>query len=361
MVSMFKRNAKLAPAFEAIAVDHAFNKKCNISKKRANAAEVAEAEAAAAAAGEAEAEAEAEAAGSDGDESGMESGSESEVEEPTPAARKQADYLEVKRLMKDEEFVENTKAAIDFLRPIMQVLRVADRKTSQHPILWERMASLDEHYSGLVDNYDGPIPPEQVGQTHQYVVDRWAYLHDSTHSVAYALSPHFHAIDIGSEESVTEDLETVFAQFYDDEDDQVKVFLEFQAYKARSHPNWKKPLVWAQIPHLNPWQFSNSHGGCSPLLRKVVMVILRLNHAAGSCERNWSTYDFLYGKRRASTSVETLASEIYYYTNQRMQDGGHARTLKKPKRQRKFYEDEANEIQFPLWKDKEANSGSESD
>jgi hypothetical protein len=262
--------------------------------------------------------------------------------------------------MKDEKFIEQTQAAIEFVKPVMRLLRVADRTSSQHAIVWERMASLDEHYSQLMETYEGLIPMEQVETTHEFVVNRWAYLHDATHSVAYALNPHFHSIDVGAEESVMTDLESVFEEFYSDPEEQVKVGLEFQDYKTKGHVHWKKPLVWAQAKHMSPWQFWNMHGHCCPLLRPVAMVVLHLNHAAGGCESNWSTHDFLCGKRRASTSANTLSKEVYYFTNQRMVDKRFARG-KKRQREVKYYDDDGKEIAFPLWGDKDADSQDESD
>ena len=343
---MFKRSVKLSHAFAGIAADPAFVKKCGISQARA-----AEADAAEAAAAEEDSKPE---SLSDSDDSS------DDTDHETATGKRQQDYLEVRRLMKDDEFVADTQAAIDFVRPVMQVLRVADRKASQHPVVWERMAHLDEHYSNLCDNYEGPIPMDQVSDTHQCVVDRWTYLHDKTHSAACALNPHFHEVDVMAETSVMEDLETVFADFYSDPDDLIKVGLEFHAYKTKDNEHWKKPLVWPQAKHLSPWAFWNMHGGCSPLLRKVALVVLRLNHAAGGCERNWSAHDFLYSKRRASTSVEVLSKEVYYYGNSRMADERQSRGRLK-KRKVIHYDENGVEVLFPLWGDKCANSGPESD
>jgi hypothetical protein len=114
-----------------------------------------------------------------------------------------------------------------------------------------------------------------------------------------------------------------------------------------------------QAKYQTPSEFWDMHGAGSPLLRPVALVVLRLNHAAGGCERNWSTHDFLCSKRRASTSVETLAQECYFYGNQRMLDQRRLRG-KAAKHQAKYYDNDGNEIDFPLWVDREAASGTES-
>jgi hypothetical protein len=337
---MMKRNYKLAHAFEAVAADPSYNKKCGISNARAEAAAALEAAAAEDAADDSE--------------------SASDSEEESGAAKKQGDYLEVKRLMKCEDFQSETLAAIEFLRPIMQVLRVADRQESQHAVVWDTMARLDTYYSEQVDEYTGPVPSEQVSQVHGFVVSRWAYLHDMTHSAAYALNPHFHGVDVMAEQSVMEDLYSVFSEFYSDEDDQVKVALEFMDYKTKGSAHWKKPMVWLQAKLMAPSNFWVMHGSHSPLLRPLALCVLLLNHAAGGAERNWSAHDFLCGKRRASTGAEKLSTEVYYYMNQRMLDARTARGRPK-KRAKKFYNDQGVEISHPEWADKWAESGSESD
>ena len=121
------------------------------------------------------------------------------------------------------------------------------------------------------------------------------------------------------------DLEAVIAEFHPDQDDQVKCWLQFKDYKEKKLDAWKRPLVWAQAKFLSPAEFWKMHGGCAPLLRPVALCVLSLNHAAGGCERNWSTHDFLYGKRRASTAAGTLSKEVYYYTNSRLSDKRRAR------------------------------------
>ena len=287
------------------------------------------------------------------DDGGSCGSSDSEGEQqPSSSAKRQQDYLEVKHLMKDEGFVQDTIATLGFVKPIMQALRVADRSSSQHPVVWETMARLDEHYSKLVDEYEGPIPIEEVSTAHQAVVDRWEYLHDMTHSAAHASNPHFHSVDTAAEQSVMSDLQEVFKAFYPDLEDQVKVGMEFSQYKTKSTEQWKKPLIWLQAKLMSPWEFWNMNGGHSPLLRPVALVVLKLNHAAGGCERNWSTHDFLLGKRRASTSASVLSKETYFYTNQRMLDQRQARG-KAAKKRRVHHANDGNEVEYPLWADKD--------
>ena len=88
------------------------------------------------------------------------------------------------------------------------------------------------------------------------------------------------------------------------------------------------------------------NGGHSPLLRPLAIKLLTLGHAAGGSERNWSSHDFLSGKRRTRSSTSTLEKEVYCYTNQRLLDRRRARG--KFKRVKKTHHDErGNEVPYP--------------
>ena len=88
------------------------------------------------------------------------------------------------------------------------------------------------------------------------------------------------------------------------------------------------------------------NGGHSPLLRPLAIKLLTLGHAGGGSERNWSSHDFLSGKRRTSTSTSTLEKEVYCYTNQRLLDRRRARG--KFKKMKKTHHDErGNEVPYP--------------
>ena len=342
---MLKRNFKLRHAFGHVAADPVYAKKCGISRARMEAADAADKEE----------EEEEEASLSEEDE---EEEDKEQERGPTGTAKKQVDYLEVRRLMKCDAFWQKTKAAIDMIRPIMKVLRLADKQCTQHPIVWPTMNTLDATYSEMVDEYEGLVPNDQVACIHEAVVSRWEYMHDKTHSVAYALNPHYHSEDCMGEQSIVDDLEEVISDFYPELEDQVKAMLEFKSYKNKDTPHWKKPTIWLACRYTTPAEFWIMNGSHSPLLRPIGIRVSQLNHAAGGCERNWSAHDYLCGKRRASSSADTLSKEVYYYMNRRMLDSRQARGKKR--KVKVYYDTNGNELVDPDLEEMRLNSGSES-
>ena len=151
------------------------------------------------------------------------------------------------------------------------------------------------------------------------------------------------------DQSVAADLKSVLERFYPDLEDQAKCMVEFQQYKSKSIDAFKPQVVWMQAKLLSPAAFWEMHGAATPLLRTVALCVLNLNHAAGGCERNWSCHDFLYSKRRASTSATTLSNEVYYYTNSRMFDSKLARGSKRPKKKRRHCDNDGQDVSYPEW------------
>ena len=263
--------------------------------------------------------------------------------------------------MKDDAYQTKLQEAVNLLRPIMRVLRIADRREPQHAIVWDEMAKLDAHYCDLIETHEGVIPEDQLKQIHQHVVDRWKYLHDPTHSAGYALNPHFHNIDCMLDESVKADLEAVVAEFYpNDMEQQVQCLMEFQQYKRKATNAWKNPIIWMQAKFLSPAGFWQTNGCHAPLLQPIALCVTQLNHAGGGCERNWSAHDFLYGKRRTSTSSNVLADEVYFYCNSRMHDAHIARGKLVKGKKRKHSSSLGADLLYPEWGD-QYDSGSESD
>ena len=123
-----------------------------------------------------------------------------------------------------------------------------------------------------------------------------------------------------AEESVKTDFMTVIQEFYPDEQDQADCLLEWQAYHSKKTQAWKEKLQWLHAMSMPGYEWWSLYGGHSPLIRPLAMKLLTLGHAAGGAERNWSTHDFLSGKRRQRAKVSTLDKQVYCYSNQRLLD-----------------------------------------
>jgi len=63
-----------------------------------------------------------------------------------------------------------------------------------------------------------------------------------------------------------------------------------------------------------------SFGAQSPELQNVAVKVLSQVTSAGSCERNWSTFDFIHTKKRNRLACKTVEKIVKVHCNLRLVD-----------------------------------------
>lgn len=97
---------------------------------------------------------------------------------------------------------------------------------------------------------------------------------------------------------------------------------EFKDYK-RLAGEWAfvSQTTWLKAKDMSPREWWDEYfEDIAPTLRKVAMHILGLSVSAGSCERNWSTFDFIHSKKRARLTAKNATMFVYVFCNQRLLD-----------------------------------------
>ena len=355
-----KRNKKLEPVFSFVASLPSFDKKCGISKANSvsfathfstkeltdfpecNCSESDESDGA-------------DSEGEDDNAEGAAAESESEPRAKSRVGQKK--YAEVKHLMSSKVFFNVTESVIDFLRPILRLLRQADMRRSQFSFVWDKMAGLSAIYTSKAANPEGLIPEKELKEVAEIIDSRWEYLHCAGHSFAYCTNPKFHSDNHFGEDGVKKDFEAVVADFYPELQDQSDCAIEYGKYKSK-RGEWAHEMAWLQVGKVPVHGWWQLHGAHSKMLQPLVIEISQLRHAAGGCERNWSAHDFLESKRQHSTSSETLNKKVYFYTNSRLRDQRLGRG--KQKRQPVYYNSTGDQICYPEYGDDAYDSGVES-
>jgi len=355
-----KRNKKLEPVFSFVASLPCFDKKCGISKANSVlfATHFSNKELTDFPEGNAS-----ESDDSDGEDSGEEQGTvggasgEGESEPRAKSAVGQQKYAEVKHLMSSKVFFNVTESVVDFLRPLLRLLRQADLRRSQFPFVWDKMAGLSAIYASKAANPEGLIPENVLKEVNEIVDSRWEYLHCAAHSFAYCTNPKFHSDNHFAEDGVKKDFEEVVKDFYPKMQDQADCLLEYSKYKQK-RGEWAAEMAWLQVGKVPVHEWWQLHGAHAKMLQPVVVEVSQLRHAAGGCERNWSAHDFLESKRQHSTHSETLNKKVYFFTNSRLRDQRLGRG--KVKRQPLYYNSTGEEICYPEYGDDAYNSGEDS-
>ena len=208
-----KRNIHLNPAFNSVSCSPQFDKKCGISKANSTKfAEKFQGEQIAIEGGmDEDSQLSSDAEGSDGE--GSEAARAQAARKPR-CLTKQEKYAKVKFLMKSDVFKNNSQVALDYIRPIMRVLKQSDLRASQNPFVWDTMAKLCQIYESKAESDDSPIPLSERDRVSELCADRWAYFHDPVHSAGYCLNPRFHSHDHFGEDDVKGDFEDVICEYY---------------------------------------------------------------------------------------------------------------------------------------------------
>ncbi|XP_011622806.1 uncharacterized protein LOC105420525 [Amborella trichopoda] len=80
------------------------------------------------------------------------------------------------------------------------------------------------------------------------------------------------------------------------------------------------PMAMRQRTKIDPANWWSQHGCSSPNLQKLAIWILNLTTSSSSCERNWSTFEGIYTKKRNRLESNRLNELVYVKYNQFLKD-----------------------------------------
>jgi hypothetical protein len=107
-----------------------------------------------------------------------------------------------------------------------------------------------------------------------------------------------------------------FKRFFPNPEDLAKVKEEYARFSSCSedfndpdsiHDRWSaSPMTW--------W---TNHRQSTPLLMSLAMKLLSQPALSSCCERNWSTYSFIYSVKRNALTPERAEDLVFVHTNMR--------------------------------------------
>jgi hAT family C-terminal dimerisation region len=92
---------------------------------------------------------------------------------------------------------------------------------------------------------------------------------------------------------------------------------EFQGY-INKLGDFADRVAIKEAKHSIGWQWWYQYGTSAPKLRGLAMKILSQVTSSSSCERNWSTYDFIHSKKRNRLAPSKAEKLVYVFTNLRL-------------------------------------------
>ncbi|WIA31485.1 hypothetical protein OEZ86_002378 [Tetradesmus obliquus] len=220
---------------------------------------------------------------------------------------------EIKLVILDDNFWEEAKEAMDVVEPLVSLLRLADGTAPCMGKIYYRMSKCLEHVRSGQHKLDAGVLEEVA----DIISNRWEYLHSPMHGAGYCLDPEFWS-DAGKNAECMGNLITMVERLLPTPAERKAAREQFVMYKNREELFAVHGAAVQDAPSMPANQWWGMYGsGCKELQRVAVAVLSQVS-AAVSCERNWSTYDYIHSKKRNKLAPARARDLVYIFSNQRL-------------------------------------------
>jgi hypothetical protein len=204
------------------------------------------------------------------------------------------------------------------MKAAMVALKEFDGKQPCMGNVYMIMRALRHHVAAL-HNAPFNMPSDLVEPFEVALQNREALVASDLHYAGALLNPHFiKDMELRDDQNAMAGLMRVFQRLTDTAEEFQAVKAEFNLYFHTMSP-YCGEHVWSsmgvkKVPHL--WWFTS--GSVGKLLPCIVRRILAQVVSSSSCERNWSSYSFVYSKARNRLLPSRAKDLVYVYTNSRV-------------------------------------------
>jgi hypothetical protein len=152
---------------------------------------------------------------------------------------------------------------------------------------------------------------------------RWDMMDADLHGAGYCLDPEFQG-DTGlgvnnTADSCVKALRAVIKRLLPTTEQQQAARKSYTAFRNREGVFGDQDAL-DDADSMPAWQWWQLYGGDHPELQLVAIRVLSQVTSACSCERAWSTYDFIHNKRRNRLRQDRARDLVYVFTNGRLAD-----------------------------------------
>ena len=149
------------------------------------------------------------------------------------------------------------------------------------------------------------------------VSDRWEMLTTDIQRAAYLLDPEFLEADVQSNEEVMLGSWKMVEKLVLDLDEVVKVVSELELF-CSGKGMFSRAVAKASAKQVPAYQWWSSFGASTPVLQQVAIKVLSRVASACSCERNWSTFEFIHSRKRNRLDPSRANDLVYVFSNLRL-------------------------------------------
>lgn len=219
----------------------------------------------------------------------------------------------VKAIVLNRRWQTNANKLVEALEPCFKLLRLFDGDAPAAPyVLQHCQAVLD----GLKACDLAAAKRQQLAAAFE---GRWEFFHSPLHYAGFALNPANVQDAYVGDEQVVEGLMQVLEKWEPVAEVQGRVLAQFAAYRSQVGL-FARECVKAAAHTLLPYAWWRTFGGTTPDLQQFAVKVCGMCVTSSSCERNWSTFDFIHTKSRNRLTSQRLRDLVFVHFNLRLLD-----------------------------------------
>ena len=218
---------------------------------------------------------------------------------------------EIVSIILDASFWANIKKIVKICKPILKVLRLADREGATMGLIYECTHHMIEEINHIED-----VDRLLLDEIREICMQRWTMLHSPLHATGFILHPIWREkIQDIDEKLNTSWMETIMRYTNGDIPLCGVLLDEFYAYKTQQKSSFQVPMANDPTRMHDAIKWWETFGASTPNLKKLAIRVLSQGSCASSCERNWSTFSSIHTKKRNRLTHAHVEKLVYIHAN----------------------------------------------
>jgi hypothetical protein len=137
------------------------------------------------------------------------------------------------------------------------------------------------------------------------------------HGAAHALDPEYHSHPFDAAGEVDTSLDNVIQKLLN-EADAAKALAQYHDYKHQQQAFVPINAHLKAAADMPAWKWWAVYGKRAPELRRVAMRVLACTAVSSSCERNWSTFEFIHSRKRNKLTPARCNNLVYVFSTMQL-------------------------------------------
>ena len=220
-------------------------------------------------------------------------------------------FKEVKALIINDDMWEEADYLLTLMEPVLVFLRDNDGNLTNAPGNSLGHAYYNFHLIDVFFKESLHVRDEHRGDLKTIIDARWVFAHTILHSAGFVLHPYYRLYKQDENRDVMNDFYRL-ADMWVNPHDKDKLYRQLCDYRMGRG-------MFARGQHSTlvnePISFWQLFGAESPELKSFAIKILSQNTAASACETNWSSYEYIFNKRRNRLNTKTAEKLVYVHGN----------------------------------------------